>query len=153
MGSNGTEDYTGVFLLSNGEGKSPFSSVGFLPAVNANSANKELALDFLRFMLSEEMQSSPELLFNPINRKASAGLAAEIFASVEADGFAPEGFDLEANLDLFDNMADKLGVAEYSDRAVKEFVWAELERFFAGEVSALQAAANLQTTLNTYLKE
>jgi multiple sugar transport system substrate-binding protein len=151
--TQGTEDYTGVFLLTNDKGLSLFSPVGFLPAVNANSKNKELAIDFMRFILSEEMQSSPELLFNPVNKKAAAALAAQILVSAEADGYAPENFDIEANIVLYNSMADNLGAVRYSDWFVRNFMIEEMSRYFEGQVTAEQAAASLQATINTYLKE
>jgi multiple sugar transport system substrate-binding protein len=153
MNSNGLEDYTGMFLLVNEKGGSLFSPVGFLPSVNANSPNRELAFDFMQFLLSEETQSSPELMFNPINKKSSAEMAALVLANVRAEGYAADGFDLEKNISLFNGLAERLTVVQYSDSFVNQFVWDELTRYFDGEVSAEQAAKNLQSRLNTYLKE
>jgi multiple sugar transport system substrate-binding protein len=153
LNQRGIEDYTGVFILTNDDGLGLFRPGGAIPAVNANSENKELALDFIRFMLSEEIQSSPELLYNPVNRKASAEFASQVLAKTEAAEGIPEGFDLEANLVMFNNLAESLGVVSYSDSTLREFVRDELALYFYGEVTAEQAAANLQTTLNTYLKE
>jgi multiple sugar transport system substrate-binding protein len=153
MNQNGVEDYTGTFLLTNDDGKSLFSPVGFLPSVNAGSANEELAVDFIRFLLSEEMQSSPELLFNPVNIKSSAEMAALVLESVRAGGFAAADFDLERNIVLFNELAEGLTVVRNSDAFINRFVWEEMTRYFNGEASAEESAKNLQSRLNTYLKE
>jgi multiple sugar transport system substrate-binding protein len=153
MTQNGVEDYTGAFLLTNDRGEGLFSPIGFLPSVNAKSANQELAIDFMRFLLSEEMQSSPELLFNPINKKASAEMAALVLAEVRAGGFAAADFDLEHNISIFNELAERAAVAKHSDAFINDFVWTEMTRFFTGEVNAEQAARNLQSRLNTYLNE
>jgi multiple sugar transport system substrate-binding protein len=153
MNVNGVEDYSGMFLLTNDRGQSIFSPVGFLPSVNANSANKDLAVDFMRFLISEEMQSSTELLFNPVHINASAEMAALLLADVRAGGYAAAGFDLENNVRLFNELAEHLGIVTYSDHFVNTFVRNEIKRYFDGEVSAEQAARNLQSRLNTYLQE
>lgn len=153
MCSNGMEDYTDMFLLTNDKGESLFSSAGFIPSINANSPNQELAVDFMQFLLSDEMQSSSELMFNPVNRNSSAEMAALFLAEAQAEGYAAEDFNLENNIKAFNELAERLTVVEYSDSFVTQFVRDELTRYFEGEVSAEQAAKNLQSRLNTYLKE
>jgi len=147
------EDYQELFLLGNEDGKGLFSTIEFLPAINANSKNKELAVDFIRFLLSAEMQASPELMYCPVNRTAAADIAAIMFAETKQLGFDVGTFDLEKNMILFDALAEQLNVVEYSDFVLTSFVYDELARFFAGEVNAALAAKNLQARLNTYLKE
>jgi multiple sugar transport system substrate-binding protein len=153
MNQNGVEDYTGTFLLTNDNGESLFSPVGFLPSVNAGSANGELAIDFIQFLISEEMQSSPELLFNPVNINASAEMAALVLAEVRAGGFAAADFNLERNITIFNQLAGRTAVVRNSDAFINRFVWDEMTRYFDGEASAEQTAKNLQSRLNTYLKE
>ena len=153
MSINGVEDYTGMFLLTNDKGESLFSPIGFLPSINANSTNQELAIDFMQFLLSEEIQSSPELMFNPVNILASAEMAALVLAEVRAGGFAAPDFNLERNITIFNALADNLAVVKHSDSFINDFVWTEMTRYFNGEVSAEQAARNLQSRLNTYLNE
>ena len=153
MSVNGIEDYSGLFLLTNDDGESLFSPVGFLPSLNKNSPNQELALDFMRFLVSEEIQSSPELMFNPVNRNASAEMAVLVLGQVRAGGYAAEGFDLERNIAIFNELVESLRVVRHSDVFISNFVRAELTRYFDGEVGLEQAAKNLQARLNTYLNE
>jgi len=157
MTNAGTIDYTDLFLLTDDNENTLFTTIGFLPAVNANSgANKDLAVDFIRFLLSEEMQSSTELLFCPVNKKAAAEMAALTLADVQAGGHAPDGFSnnsFESNITIFNELAQGLTVVKHSDHFINDFVVAELMRYFQGEVSAEQAAKSLQSRLNTYLKE
>jgi ABC-type glycerol-3-phosphate transport system substrate-binding protein len=149
----GPIDYTGMLLMTNNDGAGLVSPFGFLPSVNANSGNQELAADFIQFLLSAEIQASPELMFNPVNKKASAEIAALILAEVRAGGYAAEDFDLENNIALFNGLTERLAVVNNSDYFINSFVREELNRYFDGEVSAEQAARNLQSRLNTYLKE
>jgi len=148
MSSRGLVDCSNMFLLTNEAGESAFGTIGFLPAINANSGNKDLALDFLSFLISEEIQSSPELMFCPVNRKA-----VEKITELSLGGFTPEGFDIEKNLASFSELASRVTVAERIDQFIHHFVLEEMQRYFEGEESAEQAARNLQARLNMYLKE
>lgn len=156
MTNNGTEDLSNMFLLTNAAGGALFDTVGFMPAINANSENKELAADFIKFLLSEETLTSPELYFCPVNKKAADEKAKLMFESVLAGGWAPEGFDyaaLERNIAAFNALAGKLSLVENADYFIRDFVTAEMERYFQGRQDAAQTAKNLQSRLNTYLKE
>ena len=150
---NGLVDYTGMFLLKGDNGGSLITPFGFLPAVNANGENQGLAVKFMQFLISYETQSSPELMFNPINRKASASMAALLLGEIRAGGYAAEGFDLLQNIALFNGLADRLTIVKNSDHFINDFIRTEIMRYFDGEVSAQQAARNLQSRLNTYLNE
>jgi multiple sugar transport system substrate-binding protein len=156
MSSNGTVDYSDMFFLTNESSQAGFETSGFLPSINANGAHPELAADFIRYLLSEEIQSSPELNCSPVNKNAAATLAKLVYGSVSAEGYAPEGFDdnvLERNIQKFNEHSERLGVVQYSDHFILDFVSSEMRRYFVGEESAEQAAKNLQSRLNTYLKE
>ncbi|MCL2060643.1 MAG: ABC transporter substrate-binding protein [Oscillospiraceae bacterium] len=161
MSHVGTVDYENVFLLTDvagSAGQSLFLASSFLPAVNANSNNTKLAIDFIRFLISDEIQSSPELLYCPVNRKAAQTSAELVFKELELGGYVPDGFgsgSLARNATKFDELAERLSSYElaYADVFIRDFVMAEMRRFFQGEVSAEQAAKSLQSRLNTYLNE
>jgi len=152
MASSGTRNYSEMILSTNDSGQSLVNS-HFLMAVNANSQNQALAARFITFILSEEMQTSPELWSNPINKNAAAQSAALTLESVRAGGFAPTDFDLEENIRIFNAMASQATVFGTSDPFINDFVSTEMTRFFDGELTAQQAASNLQARLTTYLNE
>ena len=156
MSHVGTIEYENAFLLTDDDGQSVFLASGFVPAVNANSRNIELAIDFIRFLISEEMQSSPELVYCPVNKGAARESAELTLGDLQLGGYVPDGFDddkLEQNIAKFNELAERMSVVEFSDVFIRDFVIAEMKRFFTGEVSAEEAARNLQSRLNTYLKE
>jgi hypothetical protein len=107
----------------------------------------------MRFLVSEEVQSSLELRNNPINKRASAEMAALLLDEIRAGGYEAYGFDLENNIRLFNELVEQINVVETSDTFIIGFVRHELGRFFNGEVSAEEAARNLQSRLNMYLRE
>ncbi|MDR2889225.1 MAG: hypothetical protein LBV33_05225, partial [Lachnospiraceae bacterium] len=144
-----------VFPLSY-DGGQTYQTSGFLPAINANTQNRELAFDFLQFMVSKEMMVSPEQLFCAVNRNAVAEKAALDYESTLAGGYAPEGFDeeaLENNLVVFDRLAAKLNVLADMDPKVIDFLYEELGKFFQGAISAGEACEGLQSKLSMYLNE
>ncbi|MDR1664540.1 MAG: extracellular solute-binding protein [Clostridiales bacterium] len=156
--SLGVIDYTGMFFISGSGGQNRIGANGllnFMPAINANSQHKALAAEFITFLLSDEMQTSPEIMFfSPVNKKAAAEMARLNYESYRNSGiFIPEGFDLEKNIAAFEKLANRLTHTDYNDRQIQYFVRAEMERYFGGETSAEQAAQNLQSKLTLYLQE
>jgi multiple sugar transport system substrate-binding protein len=155
MSNSGTVDYSDMLLAANSSGES-LVNVQSLMAINANSGNQELAARFLQFLISEDMQTSPELFLNPINKNAAAANAATMLETVRAYGQydgSTAGFDLENNIAIFNGLTERLALSGTSDPNIGSFVWAEMQRFFDGEVTAGQAASNLQARLTTYLNE
>ena len=153
MSMNGLVDYSDMVLMTNSRGEALVNTIGFMPAINANSASQDLAARFISFLLSVEMQSSLELMFNPVNKTATAEMANLLLESIRAGGYAAANFDLESNIAAFNRLANGLAISTTSDPFITNFVRAEMERFFDGEVTAQHAASNLQARLNTYLNE
>jgi len=155
MALNGVFDYSNLILATNSDGGSLVNATqGFV--INANSQNPALAAAFLQFLLSEEIQSSPELFQTPVNMVAAVTRSHATLESVRAysqyTGFTA-GFDLDNNITIFNQLASRATTIGITDSMIRDFVRAEMERFFNGEVTAQQAASNLQIRLTTYLNE
>lgn len=124
------EDYNELFLLGNNDGDRLFSTIEFLPSINANSKNKELAADFMQFILFDEMQSSPELLNCPVNINAANHLATLTFEESQKLGYDAGDFNLEKKIEIFNELAGQLTVVEYSDHFLTSFVYDEIGTLF-----------------------
>jgi len=156
MCNNGTMAYENLVHLVNDEGGALFTSASFLPVVNNNSANKELAADFIRFLLSDEMQTSPELLFCPVNKDAVSEVSYMTYEESKAGGWLPDGFTeetLENNIAVFAKMTDSLAIYGYQERFLNSLIYDELSEFFMDRQTAEQTAANLEASVNSYLNE
>ena len=158
MSQNGTIDYLSknLVLFTNENGFSNIRANGVMPSINSNCKNKELAFDFIRFLLSEEIQTSPELIYCPVNRMAVKEASKLIVADVAASGYLPDGFTdetLDSNIAEFNRLALNTTTLDYTDEFIRVSVMDEVAKYFAGEESAEQAAKNLQAKINTYLKE
>jgi ABC-type glycerol-3-phosphate transport system substrate-binding protein len=108
-GSGDTSDDEVAGLVANEKGEAPFSSAMAF-GINSNSKNKGTAWEFVKFLASEEMQSSGAAMPNaiPVNNNARATLAAMTITGeamlMQANRFGPgtairpEGPDAEAAL-------------------------------------------------------
>ncbi|MCL2387000.1 MAG: ABC transporter substrate-binding protein [Defluviitaleaceae bacterium] len=152
MSANGTKDYSPYHIITNSRGEGLVEPRNLM-AVNANSPNQELAARFMQFLLSEEVQTSPEMWSTPINKNAHEVVAQATLDAVRAGGFEPEGFDLARNIAIFNAHAANLTLSGTSDPFIRDFVRDEITRFFECEVTAQQAASNLQARLTIYLNE
>jgi multiple sugar transport system substrate-binding protein len=156
MSNDGTMAYKDIILLTNDEGNTTFSSASFLPIISENSKNKELAADFILFLLSDEMQSMPELLFCPVNQDAVREVSLLVYEDSKAGGWLPDNFTeetLDVNIDTFAKLADSLGIFEKQERFVNSLINNELDVLYQGSETPEQAAANLQASVQSYLNE
>lgn len=156
MCNDGTKDYKDIVHIVNDEGQTKFSSVSFMPIINNNSPNKELAADFVLFLLSEEVQSMPELLFCPLNKNAVRELSTMVYEDAKTGGWLPEGFDdttLENNISIFAKLSESLTIFERQDRFIVSLIRDELSEIFLSKESLEQGAKNLQSSVNAYLNE
>jgi multiple sugar transport system substrate-binding protein len=157
MSMNGNFDYSDMFLLTDDQGAGMFSSLSLMPAVNVNSNRPQLAADFVKHLLSPEVQSSPELYNAPVSKASYAllyGDAGEGDFEVTDPGSPLEAsFDLEKNIEKFNAFTSQLAYGENGDAFISSFIMEELQSFFNGSQTAEQAASNLQSRLNTYLNE
>lgn len=154
MASSGMPDYSNFHILTNSRGEGMVSTFDII-AMNANSQNQELAGRLMQFLLSEEMQASPEIWQTAVNKNAAIANAHTLYNSIRvAEGSViPDEFDLETNIAAFNRLAARASMVATSDPFIRDFVRTEMTRFFDNEVSAEQAAHNLHARLTTYLNE
>lgn len=147
-----------VGLLTNDEGESEikcYQSYG----MNSNSGNKKLAWEFIKFMLSEEMQSSLNLIGFPINNDAFIEESKSSFSSeYPEDGkWVVTG---EENINAYNNymeylngFVNELSLYPVTDKIINDVVLKEMTMFFEGSVSAEEVADTLQNRIQLYLSE
>jgi multiple sugar transport system substrate-binding protein len=127
-------------------------------AINGNSKQKHAAWEFLKILLSEEIQSQTELFGYPVNRNA-----LEEYAMTEVmmggmrqnqnpvnDGNRQAFYDY---LQCINDFADSVNTYTLRDARISEWINEEAGAYFKGEKSAKDAAAVLQNKVNLYLNE
>ncbi|MCL2163348.1 MAG: extracellular solute-binding protein [Oscillospiraceae bacterium] len=152
---NGYIDYANMSFLSNDNGAHLITAYDLLLAINANTKKKELALDFLKFLISEEIQSSPSIMFFPVNRKAAEEIAMLSYDEIKDE---PYGKDIslntvKGNIAKINEFTSRHLVCRIQDNFIRETVSLEFSMFFDGGNTALQAAQNIQSKLYFYLNE
>ncbi len=135
---------------------------GLIVGINRNSRNQQMAWEFLKLLVSEEIQQGQNLFAVPVNTAAYAK-KVQLWKDVTARGQAGGGFGQGSNF-TFAPLSDKdIATVErvfsrvkrtsYTDRRLSGILGAELKDFFAGTRSAEDACESLQQKVMTYLQE
>ncbi|WP_042159565.1 ABC transporter substrate-binding protein [Paenibacillus gorillae] len=127
--------------------------------LNSKSKVKPEAWEFLKFLLSEEMQSSPDLMGLPLNKAA----IDEKFADTEQE---LEQGKLEVNFTIPDSETVKKqiqslktllegdgGEKQFSDQKVLNIVFEEFSPYLMGQKSVEEVSKLIQNRVKTYLNE
>lgn len=131
--------------------------------INSNSSNKALAWAFLKYLLSEEIQSDPQMMIIglPVNNAAREELALKIITSNYGNEASSEAKSLTAEqeklvkryADTVESLSDALNYWPIQDDTVKEMIHKETSRFFDGSSSSGEVAEALQKKVELYLNE
>ncbi len=136
--------------LSDAGGKvyaNPNSSLG----VNSASKNKELAWEFVKFLLSDEMQSSPSAYGMGVNKK---GFEAFVERQLKLyNSRNNKNVSEEAYKNLLQKWVMQINAYDNSDPVINDFFWEENGKFFKGKQSAEETARVLQAKVDKYLNE
>lgn len=154
-----TDDDQIAGIAADNAGNVPFNfTQGY--AINSNSQNKRLAWEFIKFLLSEEMQTSAAspMVGTPI-RLSAVQAQAEMFFSGGLLGGQPGQMtpELEAAmhsyLEAHRQMADQINTFPFRDTVIDDMITTEVALFFDGTKSAEEVATSLQSRVGLYLSE
>lgn len=136
-----------------------------LLSINAKSNHKKEAWEFVKFLLSEEMQKSRDLMGFAVNRKASLERQAQLKEIGSSDGknqikimskdgkrFKPQTPE-QKEIDKIEQMLASIRSYAESDPKVLAIIEQEAGPFFSGQKSAEETAKIVQNKVNTYLQE
>ncbi|MEJ8546216.1 ABC transporter substrate-binding protein [Brevibacillus borstelensis] len=166
--SSGNEDNDKIAGLSaNSDGKVSFS-YNQAYAINSNSANKRTAWEFIKFLASEEMQTSLQLSLNglPINNnarseKAKLSVTGELYSAMMSPQENTGGGELtDEQMEIYnkyiktvDRFSDLINSFPVTDTTIESMINAEIENFFNGSKTADEVADILQSKIELYLSE
>jgi len=133
-------------------------------AINSNSQNTRLAWEFIKFLLSHEMQVSPGMfgVSRPVRLSAVQPRAEMFFYSMAHGTFGmgqtePITGDLRqamyAYLEIAELMADQINSFNFRDVVIDDIVNDEVALFFDGSKTADEVAASLQSRVQLILSE
>ena len=132
--------------------------------VNAGSSNTEAAQDFLKFLLSPEIQEEmvykpmldPKSIFNgfflPVNRAAFRGMAERDLERVRTWNRELE-MDIPALVKEAEERADQVAYIYIEKPYHRTIIFEAARDYFTGEISAEEAARQMSDKVSLYLKE
>lgn len=134
----------------------PYKSI----SMNANSKVKEEAWDFIKFMMSGEIETPPTKAGFPINKKSFANQIKQLKeeGTVKAYEEGPlQGMAIKVDQAKLDQLESLVGGAthqvEIKSAKVNDIIVNESKAFFAGQKSADDVAKLIQNKVTTYLNE
>lgn len=126
-------------------GESFFSGLGAF-SIMASSENKDAAWQFIRLLLMPQIQENEITLFcNPV-MESSFDAVLEGYIENENMDFTRQDAEWLKNIVL---NTDKMA----QGGAVKDIIFEEAEKFFAGDKTADEAAASIQSRASIYISE
>ena len=137
-----------------------FKSDAMLSIYN-NSKNKTEAWKFIKFLLSDEIQSDMGLAGFSVNReavRANATMAVQILKKGNIKIVGPEGEvnvkpATEEDIEEMVKVLEKVNRYQSADREVQKIILEEAESFFSGLKSVDEVTELIQSRVNLYLKE
>ena len=143
-------DVTLGMPIADEEGKVAINANGCL-AMSSASENKDLAWEFIRYLLSDEVQSLPSLHGLAVNKAGFDAVVERYYkfysegnrSSVEKDEYA----------ELLTNWMKQINDCDVVDSAIWNLIEEENGKFFDGKQSAEETAAVLQRKLEQYFNE
>mgnify|MGYP001172881538 CR=1 FL=1 len=169
--------FDGQGVLYNMPAEHDANGTSFIPtmqlALNSKSKNKQEAWEFMKFLISEEMQSARELLSFAVNKKAGkaqqelakamtdpnsgAGSGSnpgqkQLRLMIDGKEFVPKPIE-QKDLDVLERYVSGVKSAAQTDPKVLDIVLQETAPFFSGQKSAEDTAKIIQSKVSTYLQE
>lgn len=127
-------------------------------AMNSNSKVKGEAWNFMKFLMSEEMQSYPQQAGFSINKSVNDKVINELAEKGKLDDPKGGGVPIaEKDLDAIRDMVNKASLRDVgynnSNNKIQTIISEEVNAFFSGQKSAEDVAKLIQNRVMTYLNE
>ena len=138
--------------LTDAEGRTLMKSSSCV-AINSASASKDLAWEFIRYLLSDEVQTFPSFHGPTVSRKGLEAVAERYYAFYR-EGNDGAGFGSEAEYKaILESWMEQINGCDTLDGAVMELVDEENRKYFSGQQTAEDTAKRLKRQLEQYFKE
>lgn len=144
------EDLAYSMPLADTEGKIA-TNVNYSMARNSASSHKDLAWEFMKYLLSEDVQTMPSLHGLAVNRIGFEASAQRYYSFYTENNKG--SVDAEEYAALLEKWTEQINSCDMVDAAIWDFMDSENSKFFSGEQTAETTAKNLQQQINQYLNE
>lgn len=122
-------------------------------AINSASASKDLAWEFIRYLLSDEVQTLPSLHGPTVSRKGLEAVAERYYAFYkEGNGGAGLGSEAEYKA-ILESWMGQINGCDTLDGAIMDLVDEENNKYFSGQQTAEDTGRRLKRQLEQYFNE
>lgn len=130
-------------------------------SINNSSKHKNEAWEFIKYLLSDEVQSRMELAGFPVNKAALDTIASQaanppkgaIMKVVTPEGEMQLKPPTEEDISAMKKVLEGVNRYNGADREVLKIILEEAEPFFKGQKTVDEAVELIQNRVNTYVKE
>lgn len=122
-------------------------------SINNNSRNKDEAWQFVKYLLSEDVQKKWSVNSFVINKKASEAGINEIIKYQNQSKKENEHRITEMDIKQLDYIIENVLNKNRTSDAINRYLWSELRPFFDKQISAERMAEILQNKVELYLNE
>lgn len=134
-------------------------------SINDKSPNKQAAWEFLKFILSDEIQSNSSrsgMRGMPVSKKAFHGLQEALKQQENTGATSKKTLDgqsivieppTDEEIDKLESYMTGINAVQETDSKIAELIAGETDPFFKGQKSAEETAAAIQGKVTTYLNE
>ena len=138
--------------LTDAEGRTLIKSNSCV-AINSASASKDLAWEFIRYLLSDEVQIFPSFHGPTVSRKGLKAVAERYYAFYK-EGNGGAGFGSEAEYKaILESWMEQINGCDTLDGAIMDLVDEENSKYFSGQQTAEDTAKRLKRQLEQYFNE
>ncbi len=138
--------------LTDAEGRTLMKSNSCV-AINSASENKDLAWEFIRYLLSDEAQTSPSFHGPTVSRKGLEA-AAERYYAFYKEGNGGAGFGSQAEYKaILESWVEQINGCDTLDSSITDLIDEENSKYFSGRQTAEDTARRLQRQLEQYFNE
>jgi len=154
---------TEFYQKPNASGKkngTPFKPIYSL-GINSKSDVQREAWEFIKFLLSDDMQASPDLFGVPMNKAVADKKFNEVVQKIE-DGtletmmpkeMLPDGETAKKRMEEVEKLISETDFRRFSDMKVLTIAMEEFNSFMSGQKSAEDVSKLIQNRVKTYLNE
>lgn len=142
-------DQTYYMPLGDAEGNVAIN-VNYCIALNSASDHKDMAWEFVKYLLSEDVQVLPSLHGLAVNRQGFKASVARYHAFYENNNSGVDEAEYGA---LLDSWMEQINSCDLVDAAIWDLINTENEKFFSSTQTAEQTAKNLQKQIDQYFNE
>lgn len=130
----------------------------FKLGMNSKSSVQKEAWEFVKFLLSDEIQSLPEMQGIPLNKnvvekqlqKAEEAIKE---GTLQVPHGKPDAKVVEARVQTMKSILEHAGLKRTSDFKVTSIILEEFQSYMSGQKTAEQVSKLIQNRVNTYLNE